>query len=76
VVAVTGGANYAVLMGGTTVFTGTTADTNPRGPIVVDGPTMWFSSLHGAVWRWDGADRARQVATIPLTSLQVVGGCH
>ncbi len=76
VIGVTSGAGYAVLMGAGTVFTGPAADTNPGGPIVVDGSTTWFSSQHGAIWRWDGTDRARQVATIALTSPQVVGGCH
>ncbi len=76
VVSVETATSYKVVIGGTTLFSAGPSDGNPRGPIVVDGSTIWFSSLSGAVWRWDGSGPAAQVATVPLKGVQVAGACR
>jgi len=76
VIAVTAGTGYSVELGSATIFSGPGADTSPGAPIVADGTAIWFSSQHGAVWRWDGAGPAMQVATVPLGSLVVAGACR
>ena len=75
-IAVSTPSSYAVTVGGTTVFNGPPAPSNPSAPIVVDGATVWFSSQANAVWRWPGSGRAARAATVPLSGLQVAGGCR
>jgi hypothetical protein len=76
-IGVTATSSTTVLLGAsTTVFTGPPDTGNPAGPVVVDGTTVWFSSLNAAVWRWDGTGRAARVASAPLHALQVAGACR
>jgi len=76
-IAATAGAIYTVFVGASTiVFTGSTGDADPGGPVVIDGATVWFSSQNAAVWRWTGSGRATRAADVPLRSLQVAGACR
>jgi hypothetical protein len=76
-IAVATGATYTLFAGAsTTLFSGAVADSNPTAPVVVDGTTVWFSSLNAAVWHWDGNGPATRVADLPLKSVQIAGACR
>lgn len=76
VISVTTASSYTVFVGSTTVFSGPPSDGNPQGAIVSDGSTIWFGSLTGNVWRWDGSGSATHVATVPFPGVQIAGGCR